>query len=326
MSRTPSRRVLWTLVVTVAIVGGTIAASAVIDARDRREANNPSTPSMPIEITRDPSLASLEDGDRDALLDWEETLRGTNPANPDTDGDGTQDGTEVASGRDPKVAGPDDSIETVAANLDAKLSAEYEAAREQGTLTDQFAQSFAERYVELKADGGFTQEDQADLIGSLSSIAAGGGGAVSTTYRADLVPVLSDTSVESLTRYANAVSSAHVDGLVPIAQRMRGGEGSRAFGEGFQNLARTIASIQAPAEITGAQADLANAYETIGVTVAAMSAENDPLASLVSIPSLQKAEAQRAEASQKIARYLASRGVALQSGESATFWTRMIEG
>lgn len=325
MSRTPSRRVLWTLVATVAVVGGTIAASAIIEARDRREAGKPSDPSMPVEIARDPSLASLEDADRDALLDWEETLRGTNPKNPDTDGDGTQDGAEVASGRDPKVAGPDDSIETVAATLDAKLSAEYEATRDRGTLTDRFAQSFAEQYVSLKADGGFTQEDQQDLLGTLSGIAGGGGGALSSQYRADLIPILADTSVESLTRYADAVSSAHVNGIVPIAEKMQQGGGPTAFGAGFRELAREIATIQTPAGLADAQTRLANAYDTIGSAVIAMSGQNDPLASLVSIPSLQKAEESRAAASQEIARYLASRGVALQSGPGATFWSRMIE-
>jgi hypothetical protein len=325
MSRTPSRRVLWTLVATVAVVGGTIAASAIIEARERRESENPSNPSQPVEIKRDPSLASLEDSDNDALLDWEEALRGTDPENPDTDGDGTQDGAEVASGRDPKVAGPDDSIETVAATLDAKLSAEYAASRNKGTLTDQFAQSFAEQYVSLKADGGFTREDQQNLLGTLSGIAEGGGGALSSRYRADLIPALADTSAESLARYADAIASAHIDEIVPIAEKMQRGGGAADFGEGFRALGRAIAAIQAPVEIADAQARLANAYDTMGSAVLSMSSENDPLASLISIPSLQKAETARAEAAREIAHYLTRRGLSLQTGERANFWSKMAE-
>jgi len=37
------------------------------------------------------------DSDNDGLLDWEEKLFGTDPQNPDSNGDGTLDGEEFAS-------------------------------------------------------------------------------------------------------------------------------------------------------------------------------------------------------------------------------------
>ncbi len=52
------------------------------------------------------------DTDGDGLLDWEEALWGTDPKNKDTDRDGTSDGEEVALHRNPKKAGPMDSLET----------------------------------------------------------------------------------------------------------------------------------------------------------------------------------------------------------------------
>lgn len=45
--------------------------------------------------------ASVDDADRDALSDAAEARLGTDPHNPDTDGDGYQDGDEVAEGADP---------------------------------------------------------------------------------------------------------------------------------------------------------------------------------------------------------------------------------
>lgn len=44
------------------------------------------------------------DRDEDGLYDFQETLRGTDPAQPDSDGDGYLDGTEVALGADPLLA------------------------------------------------------------------------------------------------------------------------------------------------------------------------------------------------------------------------------
>jgi len=48
------------------------------------------------------------DSDNDGLKDWEEEIYQTDLAKPDTDGDGTLDGDEVAADRDPLVAGPND--------------------------------------------------------------------------------------------------------------------------------------------------------------------------------------------------------------------------
>lgn len=47
-----------------------------------------------------------QDSDHDGLTDYEEThIYGTDPANPDTDGDGMPDGDEVRAGRNPKGPG-----------------------------------------------------------------------------------------------------------------------------------------------------------------------------------------------------------------------------
>ncbi len=51
-----------------------------------------------------------QDTDHDGLSDADESYWNTDFQNPDTDGDGYLDGEEVASGHDPKVPGPDDSL------------------------------------------------------------------------------------------------------------------------------------------------------------------------------------------------------------------------
>lgn len=50
------------------------------------------------------------DRDADGLPDNLETIYRTNPLNKDTDGDGYLDGSEVANGFDPTVAGPNDKL------------------------------------------------------------------------------------------------------------------------------------------------------------------------------------------------------------------------
>lgn len=319
MNRSPSKRVLWTLVATVAVVGGTIATSAVIEARAARTESPASDPSLPVDIVREAALATSVDTDGDALLDWEEALRRTDPANVDTDGDGTGDGAEVAAGRDPRVRGPNDSNVDVASSTDASLSAEYEATRKIGTHTDQFAQWFASNYFDLKADGGFSAADQAALVSSFAGTIGSGG--LSTAYRADLIPRLAATDAVALAAYADEFARVHEERFTAIS----GGGDTADYGRGFRSLAAAIAAIKTPAAIADAAARVANAYDTTGSVILLLAAGDDPLASLASMPSLQLSEDARAKASGEIARYLAARGVALQSSRYATFWTKMAE-
>ena len=52
----------------------------------------------------------FQDSDQDGLTNEEEQLYGTDPNNPDTDGDGYSDGAEVRSGYDPLKPSPGDKI------------------------------------------------------------------------------------------------------------------------------------------------------------------------------------------------------------------------
>lgn len=53
---------------------------------------------------------NIRDDDEDGLLNQDERLWGTNAIEADTDGDGTPDGEEIAAGRNPRQAGPDDQL------------------------------------------------------------------------------------------------------------------------------------------------------------------------------------------------------------------------
>ncbi len=66
-----------------------------------------------VQAVPSPQNTLLTDDDHDNLQAWEEELYGTHPQNPDTDGDGTQDGEEIKAGRNPLVKGPYDSASLV---------------------------------------------------------------------------------------------------------------------------------------------------------------------------------------------------------------------
>lgn len=104
---------------------------------------------------------SQKDTDNDGLLDWEESLRGTDPKNPDTDGDGTNDGEEVKLNRDPLIKGLNDKIE----NSQKKENDSYKTSE---STTDLIAKELFYKYLNLKGEGGLTDAQKQEISGDIT--------------------------------------------------------------------------------------------------------------------------------------------------------------
>ena len=137
MSYLPSKKLVAVFVFVSLIVGGVFWFS---DKKERGLATESATRFF--NTSASPSLAAEDDSDADGLKNWEETLRGTDPQNPDTDGDGVQDGKEVASNRNPLLKGPNDERAEI-------FSVEAARAQEMqdplGAATAQFRQAYLSR-------------------------------------------------------------------------------------------------------------------------------------------------------------------------------------
>ncbi len=156
----------------------------------------------------DDSLADAQrDRDGDGLLDWEETLWRTNADNPDTDGDGTPDGEEVAAGRDPTRPGPNDTYPTEPIAKNATSSA---ATTSPQTLTAAVAQRLLLRYLELKARGSdprIVLQAQNELL-SLVPLEKENPFADLPYLKEEDLTILEDTSSASVRAYGNALAQA----------------------------------------------------------------------------------------------------------------------
>ncbi|MEI6650593.1 MAG: hypothetical protein WCL23_04150 [Candidatus Moraniibacteriota bacterium] len=104
----------------------------------------------------------VDDPDQDGLTTAEEKLYGTDPMNPDTDGDGYTDGVEIKSGYDPLKKAPGDKIipDTEKAATDQKST--------ETNLTDQVSEKIADivKNAPVKDDG--TSEVSLDDLNSIS--------------------------------------------------------------------------------------------------------------------------------------------------------------
>lgn len=99
-------------VLIVGVVGGTVA---LILARLRSGQETQQTVQQPGNLQQAPTgrqqvVDPTGDDDEDGLPNSDEALWGTDPNNPDTDGDGFRDGEEVDAGHNPTIPSPNDLL------------------------------------------------------------------------------------------------------------------------------------------------------------------------------------------------------------------------
>jgi hypothetical protein len=133
-SSLPSRRVL---TLGIVLAAGVFAVWWLVHT----QINSTPTPSDTLTIAGDKDkgyqpYSPSDDPDGDGLSTWKEIMVGTDPYQPDTDHDGTDDRTEIIGRRDPIKAGPNDELD----QGDARLAAFANLAV--GTSTRKTDQAF----------------------------------------------------------------------------------------------------------------------------------------------------------------------------------------
>ena len=100
------------------------------------------------------------DSDCDGLTNAEEKLYGTDPNNPDTDGDGYSDGVEVQSGYDPLKPAPGDKI---ASSTPVKQPQISSTTTDKASLTTDFVQEL-KNYTDSKGANTISSSDLQSLM------------------------------------------------------------------------------------------------------------------------------------------------------------------
>jgi hypothetical protein len=144
-----------------------------------------------------------EDLDGDSLELWQEELWGTDPKNPDTDGDGTTDGDEVRIDRNPNKKGPKDH------KTDVSLATTTRYYDEDSSLstTDVVARDLYSGAVALKKGGGFTDENLDTLVGSLVEKARTRMEPITSPYSPNDIHVSTEEGPEIYRIYFNGIAT-----------------------------------------------------------------------------------------------------------------------
>lgn len=153
----PSKKIR-PLIIACLIAAGSITVATLYPAQNNTKilADQNSNFGTQEKVTIESKLTEI-DSDNDGLKDWEESLWGTDPQKKDTDEDGTTDGKEISSNRDPLLKGPKDSLEIKTATSSSASTSK--------TTTDKLAQDLFAKYMILKQNNQeITPEIGAQLI------------------------------------------------------------------------------------------------------------------------------------------------------------------
>lgn len=150
----PRKKIVWLVLaclIGVSAVGFAVYANKKNGSNSGEGGAGDNRNSQAIEIVQK-KLAdkAAEDSDKDGLVNWEETLWGSDPAVADSDKDGTSDGEEVKLGRNPIKPGPNDVF--TGASIDEKIKA-ITAVDQDKTLTGQVSRDFFATYIQAKQSG-----------------------------------------------------------------------------------------------------------------------------------------------------------------------------
>jgi hypothetical protein len=220
-----------------------------------------------------------EDNDGDGILNWEESLWGTNPDKSDTDGDGISDKEEIEQKR--QEIGVEDTTET----------------EENRTQTSILSRELIASIVALNKSGSLTQ-------GNLESIAAELGEAVDKSFfdmfsEKDIETIAFsrdnfDTYIEETDAIYLSYSDTNIQqelflipGFLedPVSTQIE----IEQVAQDYKDMAEDLSQVEVPENISAIHLDLINTFGKIGQSIDEFVYINDdPLRALGGISSYQK--------------------------------------
>jgi hypothetical protein len=272
---------------------------------------------------------ATKDSDGDGLPDWEETLYGADPHNPDTFALGMTDGEAVAAGLIvPKAMSdiPSATSSQTVAGADGLPPAPAE-----GTLTAAFAKSFFTSYLAAKQDAGGGALSESDMknvsnqaFGSLSSAVAiapnfksskdikvsGSGADAMKTFAASAEAVLLKNTADATKTPLGYLKSILEDNDTTALPHLS------SIASMYRSSAAGLAVLPVPRELAADNLALANALMRMSqITLDFTKADTDPLTTILALQQYPSVAQELATAFLNIGKAYADAGITLRAGE-----------
>lgn len=261
-------------ILSALIVGVAIISSAFLLTQEDKASFAERAVASPSSALRE--QVTEKDSDGDGLLDWEETLWGTDPFVVDTDGDGILDGEFVANRKKDKT--PEEIIDF-----------------EDLSFTSQFSRTFFAEYLRYQNDGELTESEKDILISRLANSASVelpknfAPGKVETVTLTDSTLANYFTTLAILVQEATP-SDVTESELTLLEEGLEEGSAQKLssikkVADGYSNLSLSLENVSVPESLREQHADLITATARLGVIIEGFSrALDDAVYALAVLP------------------------------------------
>ena len=277
---------------------------------------------------------ATKDTDHDGLPDWEESLYGTDPTNPDTFHLGMTDGEAVARGLIVPKAIADASVATSSGATTGAADG-VPAPAPEGTLTDAFAKNFFTLYLSTKEqnNGQALTQDQMSAVAdqALAQLSESVAPAPDFKSRQDLT--VSGSGADALKAYAaeaEAVFAAQgvtlpKSELAYLQDALNGDESAYAnldkLAGAYRRVAAGLSALAVPQELADTELALINGMARMGGSVADFErVKTDPMTAMLALEQYPKAVLAVAQALRDVQRIYAQNGASLSAGTPGAFF------
>jgi len=248
------------------------------------------------------------DTDGDGLLDWEESLWGTDPLKYDTDGDGTNDGDEVSTNRDPLIAGPDDEI----VDLNDKVLTQIQTRNlDEDGLTNRVANSFANTYFNSRSGGDLTDAQKNNLVNQITKKAI---------EEIQINPIYKTSSINTfntegnnkkLINYADLYIANYINIIDLTIQNYQNPDYLK-LGNNIIAKSSNLILMDVPQQIASKHLEISNNYYQLGLIIKQFSREEeDPLYVMLSLRTYQEVQNKIKDINNQINFFLKESGIIL---------------
>lgn len=297
------------IIVALFFSGILLAGVFIVTTKKQEESQKPSENVIVKSQNATTSPQTAIDTDKDGLLDWEEALWNTDANNEDTDGDGTEDGAEVKSGRNPTIKGPkdvlnattgtlktaqEDTLLTPTEKLGREMFAEYLALKQSGVMFDeQTTSSFANELIQKTAtDITYRVYSEKDLLlapQDNSETIKAYGNALSATISQN-----SSNNENELLIFSRFVDSGNKKDLLPLMPII----------SSYRGMLNGVLSLSIPKSAVEVNLEFANALSFTLKSLENMSnSEPDPFLSIITLQRHLNAAQQLQDSLDKLQKY-----------------------
>lgn len=259
------------------------------------------------------------DTDKDGLHDWQELLWGTDKSDADSDKDGTTDSKEIEAGRDPMIAGPEDSLEKTRGISASSVTAfSASVSSDPDNISTEVSRDLFAKFMALQTSGNLNDDTQTQVVNDV--IANIDPGSIPPRYSLTDVRVV-DTNIASLRAYGNQVAET----VLNLGKTITPNSSNK---DSLSQYSKTIESLKAmntPATLGLTHLQVLNNFNaTYQMLVLLAEYEKDPIKGLVALKSLQTNNKNAIALFETIASELKNNDIIFDKTEAGYIWNNYL--